>query len=75
MDALVFLRDPLTTHLHEPDIQALLKVCDVHDVPVATNRASPSSCSGPWPGERAFRSGPGGPIGELLRRLVTGAEA
>jgi methylglyoxal synthase len=38
--AVIFLRDPLTAHPHEPDIQALLKVCDVHDVPFATNRAS-----------------------------------
>jgi methylglyoxal synthase len=40
IDAVVFLRDPLTAHPHEPDIQALLKVCDVHGVPVATNLAS-----------------------------------
>ena len=40
IDAVVFLRDPLTAHPHEPDIQALLKICDVHEVPVATNRAS-----------------------------------
>lgn len=40
VDAVVFLRDPLTSHPHEPDIQALLKVCDVHGVPVATNLAS-----------------------------------
>ena len=39
VDAVVFLRDPLTSHPHEPDIQALLKVCDVHGVPVATNLA------------------------------------
>ena len=39
VDAVVFLRDPLTAHPHEPDIQALLKVCDVHGVPVATNLA------------------------------------
>ena len=37
VDAVVFLRDPLTAHPHEPDIQALLKVCDIYDVPVATN--------------------------------------
>ena len=40
VDAVIFLRDPLTAHPHEPDIQALLKVCDVHRVPVATNMAS-----------------------------------
>jgi methylglyoxal synthase len=40
VDAVVFLRDPLTSHPHEPDIQALMKVCDVHGVPLATNGAS-----------------------------------
>jgi methylglyoxal synthase len=40
VDAVVFLRDPLTAHPHEPDIQALLKVCDVYGVPVATNMAA-----------------------------------
>lgn len=40
IDAVVFLRDPLTAHPHDPDIQALLKVCDVHQVPLATNRST-----------------------------------
>ena len=40
VQAVVFFRDPLTAHPHEPDIQAVMKVCDVHDVPLATNRAS-----------------------------------
>ncbi|MGH2722145.1 MAG: methylglyoxal synthase [Actinomycetota bacterium] len=40
VDAVIFLRDPLMAHPHEPDIQALLKVCDIHSVPVATNLAS-----------------------------------
>ncbi|HRE81662.1 MAG TPA: methylglyoxal synthase [Opitutaceae bacterium] len=38
--AVVFLRDPLTAHPHEPDIAALMKVCDVYDVPLATNLAT-----------------------------------
>lgn len=37
IDLVVFLRDPLTAQPHEPDILALLRVCDVHQVPVATN--------------------------------------
>lgn len=40
IDAVIFFRDPLTAHPHDPDIQAVLKVCDVHDVPLATNPAS-----------------------------------
>ena len=35
--AVLFLRDPMTAHPHEPDIQALLKLCDIHGVPLATN--------------------------------------
>ena len=39
VDMVIFLRDPLTAQPHEPDITALLRVCDVHNVPVATNEA------------------------------------
>ena len=38
--AVIFLRDVLTSQPHEPDITALLRVCDVHNVPVATNLAT-----------------------------------
>lgn len=38
--AVVFLRDPLTAHPHEPDINAVLKICDVNNVPLATNIAT-----------------------------------
>lgn len=40
MDLIIFLRDPLTAQPHEPDITALLRLCDVHNVPVATNLAT-----------------------------------
>lgn len=40
IDAVIFLRDPLTAQPHEPDITALLRVCDVHNVPLATNLAT-----------------------------------
>ena len=40
VDALIFLRDPLTVQPHEPDIAALLRVADVHNVALATNLAS-----------------------------------
>jgi methylglyoxal synthase len=35
--AVVFLVDPLYAHPHEPDIQGLLRVCNLYDVPLATN--------------------------------------
>lgn len=38
--AVFFLVDPLYAQPHEPDIQALLRVCNVHNVPIATNRAT-----------------------------------
>lgn len=37
IDAVIFLRDPMTAQPHEPDINALVRACDVHDVPCATN--------------------------------------
>ncbi|MGI6083059.1 MAG: methylglyoxal synthase [Limnochordia bacterium] len=40
INAVIFLRDPLTAQPHEPDITALLRVCDVHNVPLATNMAT-----------------------------------
>lgn len=38
--AVIFLRDPLGMHPHEPDISSLLRICEVHDVPLATNVAT-----------------------------------
>ena len=40
VDGVVFLRDPMTPQPHEPDINALVRACDVHNVPCATNVAS-----------------------------------
>ncbi|MEY4738440.1 MAG: hypothetical protein RL302_2759 [Pseudomonadota bacterium] len=37
IDVVIFLRDPMTAQPHEPDINALVRACDVHDVPCATN--------------------------------------
>lgn len=37
IDAVIFFRDPLDRHPHEPDIQMLMRLCDVHDIPLATN--------------------------------------
>ena len=37
MDMVIFLRDPLTAQPHEPDVSALLRLCDVQSIPLATN--------------------------------------
>jgi methylglyoxal synthase len=37
VDMVIFLRDPMTPQPHEPDINALVRACDVHNVPCATN--------------------------------------
>ncbi len=37
IDMVVFFRDPLDKHPHEPDVQMLMRQCDVHNVPLATN--------------------------------------
>jgi methylglyoxal synthase len=40
VDAVFFFVDPLAAQPHDPDIRALLRVCNVHNVPVATNLAT-----------------------------------
>lgn len=40
IDAVVFMVDPLDKHPHEPDIQTLLRICNVCNVPLATNSAT-----------------------------------
>ncbi len=40
LDLVIFLRDPLTAQPHEPDVSALLRLCDVQNIPLATNMAS-----------------------------------
>ena len=40
VQAVFFLVDPLSAHPHEPDIQGLLRVCNVHNIPLATNQAT-----------------------------------
>jgi methylglyoxal synthase len=37
VNIVIFLRDPMTPQPHEPDINALVRACDVHNVPCATN--------------------------------------
>lgn len=40
MDMVFFFRDALDKHPHEPDVQMLMRQCDIHNVPLATNMAS-----------------------------------
>ena len=40
IDMIIFFRDPLTAQPHEPDISALLRLCDVYKIPLATNEAT-----------------------------------
>lgn len=38
--AVIFLLDPLSAHAHDPDIETLQRICNVHNVPIATNLAA-----------------------------------
>ncbi|TCT25556.1 methylglyoxal synthase [Melghiribacillus thermohalophilus] len=40
LDVVIFFRDPLTAQPHEPDVNALLRLCDVYQIPLATNIAA-----------------------------------
>ena len=40
IDLVLFFRDPLTPQPHEPDINTLLRLCDMHNIPIATNVAT-----------------------------------
>ena len=40
LDLVIFLRDPLTPKIHEPDVNNVFKLCDIHNIPLATNLAT-----------------------------------
>jgi methylglyoxal synthase len=53
VDAVIFLRDPMTPQPHEPDINALVRACDVHNIPCATNVAGARALLRLWTQEWA----------------------
>lgn len=40
IDMLIFLRDPLAPKSHEPDVNNIFRLCDMHNIPLATNLAT-----------------------------------
>ena len=40
MDLVIFLRDPLSPKSHEPDVNTIVRHCDIHNVPLETNLAT-----------------------------------
>lgn len=40
IDLMIFLRDPLAPDMHKPDINYIVKLCDMHNIPLATNLAT-----------------------------------
>ena len=40
LSMVIFFRDPLDKHPHEPDVLMLMRICDVHNIPLATNPAT-----------------------------------
>lgn len=40
IDLVLFFREPLTSAEHEPDVSSLVRLCDIHNIPVATNVAT-----------------------------------
>lgn len=40
IDLVIFLRDPLSPKTHEPDVNSIVRLCDMHNIPLATNLAS-----------------------------------
>ena len=40
MDLVIFLREPLSPKTHEPDVDSIVRLCDMHNIPLATNLAT-----------------------------------
>lgn len=62
VDAVFFFVDPLAAQPHDPDIRALLRVCNVHNVPLATNLATANLIIAALAPSSDVRPGPAGGI-------------
>ena len=40
IDLVIFLREPLAPKMHEPDVNNVVRLCDIYNIPLATNLAS-----------------------------------
>lgn len=40
LDMIIFIRDPQTPQSHEPDVNNIFRLCDMHNIPLATNLAT-----------------------------------
>ena len=40
IDLMIFLRDPLAPDMHKPDVNYIVRLCDMHNIPLATNLAT-----------------------------------
>ena len=40
IDLIIFLRDPMTAKSHDPNVHEIVKLCDIHNIPIATNLAT-----------------------------------
>ena len=40
IDLVIFLREPLSPQSHEPDVNSIIRICDTHNIPLATNLAT-----------------------------------
>ena len=73
VDAVIFLRDPLAAHPREPNVSAVLRVCDLNNVPLATNLASAEAILR-FVAEHPEASGRHLPVAQFLAEITAKSE-